>query len=401
MTTFAGLKTRVARALRDPSMLTFLDADLGDYVNRGIVEVSKYAPQQFVEDIALNAGQNSYRVRGGTGNLLANPSFEGGDATIVQASSPVSVTVGNASNLLSGWLLTATTLVRFTQSALAKAGIYIGEMTVNAAQASLRLYQDVPVNPGTTYSFSGWHWKGVAGGIANRIRVNSLDSGSTVIAFNVISHDTTAAVPVYASGTYTTPADGTVVYLRVELLCNGTPSATEVFNFDAISLVESSDANLVADNALQSIELRRVEVFDATTSPASSMGVMQPNSAEYVSGSESGWDFWNGSLTIPYRIFTGLSTSSNFVRVWGWAPYDRLTSDTQVTDLSNELEEAVVIYSRIEGFRALLQDRDLFTQWQTRSHNTDTSPAAVMNALNLAQDDWRHLARSLLVLRGS
>jgi hypothetical protein len=47
----------------------------------------------------------------------------------------------------------------------------------------------------------------------------------------------------------------------------------------------------------------------------------------------------------------------------------------------------------------LLSSRELFSQWQIRSNNTDVTPAALMNDLSLAQADWRRLSRSMTVLR--
>ena len=403
MTTFAELKTRAARSLRDPSKVTFLDAELGDYINRGIAEVGRYAPQQFVEDIQLNEGQNTYQLRGGTGNLIANPSFEQGDETMFDSAYNV-LTPSTAPDLTAGWQTTYSDIrVLFGKSAYAKSGTVVGIIYVPANTSQRSMYQDIPVNPGTTYYLSGWHWKGAAGGEGNVILVNTLDVNSAVILTDVIRHDTTAGTPQFMSGSYTTPVDGTVKYLQVKIVgySAGAYSSEQSYGFEDIKLVESADANLVASNSRANIEVRRVEIFNSSYTPVLSVLNLTPNSSEYISSSEAGWDYWAGDLTIPVGTFNQLDTAINFLRVWGWAPYDRLTDDTQVTDLTNELEEAVLLFVRIEGLSALVMDRDLFTQWQTRSGNTDASPASIMNAQSLAQEEWRRRVRSLQVLRGS
>jgi hypothetical protein len=67
--------------------------------------------------------------------------------------------------------------------------------------------------------------------------------------------------------------------------------------------------------------------------------------------------------------------------------------------VSHELETAMRSYCRVEALRRLIVERDLFTQWQTRSNNTDVSPAALMNGLAQAEESWRRTERRLTVLR--
>ena len=73
--------------------------------------------------------------------------------------------------------------------------------------------------------------------------------------------------------------------------------------------------------------------------------------------------------------------------------------DTQVTDLSNELEWAVLLYCDAVATRRLWNDRSLFTQWQTRSNNTDITPAQLANRLNGLEAQWERKERQLHVLR--
>lgn len=75
--------------------------------------------------------------------------------------------------------------------------------------------------------------------------------------------------------------------------------------------------------------------------------------------------------------------------------------DGIIVPLSSALTAALVAYARKEGMERLNMSRELFTQWQTQSNNSDVSPAALMNALTLARDEWRRLSRKLVVLRDS
>lgn len=401
MTTFAELKTRAARSLRDPSKATFTDDYLGDFINEGIVEVSRYAPQPFIEDIQLVEGQLSYPLRGGDGNLLANPSFEEGDQTMFDGAYNL-VNPGDT-ELTGGWDVSAQLRALWTRSTNRKTGLYVGVIQQPALTADRYFYQDIPVNAGVSYGVSGWHWKSVAGGKTNAVRFHTLDSSSVIVSTDAVRHDTTSNLPQSFSGVIDVPGDGTVAYIRVILaaLTGGSNATEERFAFEDIKVVEYGQGHLVADNQRNLIEVRRVEVFSYGYEPPVSIGTVPSGAGEYVSSSETGWDFWQGDLHIPYRVYTSLDRSTHFLRVWGWAPYDRLTADTQTTDLTGEMEEQVLFYARMKGLEALMLDRDLFTQWQTRSGNTDTSPAAIMNGLTIAQGQWRQRTRSFLVLRGS
>lgn len=66
MTTFAALRTLVARDLRDPDKLVFDDPTLGDLVNAAIVEVGRIAPERFQDDITPVANTMNYTVHTAT-----------------------------------------------------------------------------------------------------------------------------------------------------------------------------------------------------------------------------------------------------------------------------------------------------------------------------------------------
>lgn len=390
MTTFAELKTQAAALLADPSLKTFDTADLGYFINAGIAEVSRLAPQRNTEDVALIDGSLTYKLHGGEGNLVANPSFESGDATLLAGLT--SVGTGDT-ELTGGWVPSATMNVWFIRSPFAKSGLRTGLIRLAALEAAKWLYQDIPVNPDTTYYVSGWHWKGYAGGESNAVRFHTLDSGSSIVTTDVLSHLTTASTPTKFTGTITIPASG-VSFIRVVLQAEDSPLERD-FYFEDISVTEDATAG-VADNSRDAIEVRRVEAWTNSFDPAR-LKARIARSDGY--DSESGWEFWAGDLRIPLRILNGLDTAADFLRVWMYAPYDKLIGAGQVTDLTFELEQAVMSYVRQEALARLSHERDLYSQWQTRSGNTDVSPAALMNALTIAREDWRRKSRAIMVLR--
>lgn len=152
-------------------------------------------------------------------------------------------------------------------------------------------------------------------------------------------------------------------------------------------------------NATPEIEVSRVEVWDTSDTPARFQSLVQPASAQPYRLSEGGWEVWNGTLRIPNRVEDYLVPEDHTIKVWGYRPYVTPTVDADVLECSAEQEQAVLAYIKVEALKALIASRDLFTQWQTRTNNTDVSPASLMNQLSLAEDSWRRKARSILRLR--
>lgn len=150
------------------------------------------------------------------------------------------------------------------------------------------------------------------------------------------------------------------------------------------------------------IEVARVELWDGTTTPATRMSVIEPASSG-IADSEAGWVNWGGTLYLPSwvdRVVDG-AEDDHLIRVWGYSPYANLTADADVCSVSNDAKYALLAYARLEAIERLIADRNLFTQWQTRSGNTDISPAGLMNEANHVRDDWRRKSRNLLRLRSA
>lgn len=148
------------------------------------------------------------------------------------------------------------------------------------------------------------------------------------------------------------------------------------------------------------IEPMRVEIWDSTTDPESLIYPVNPAGAEWAPN-DSGWVFWNSYLYLPTRVVRGLQghEADYLIRIFGYMPYIIPTADDDVLPLSQEAEQAVVKFARVEGLELLLANRDLFTQWQTRSGNSDISPAGLQNQLSMARADWRQYSRAISRLR--
>lgn len=147
------------------------------------------------------------------------------------------------------------------------------------------------------------------------------------------------------------------------------------------------------------IEVKMVEVWSKATTPHRFLGRLNAASAGYSRSSIDGWMVWGGVLTLTNVIVDWLDPAKHVIRVWGYSPYLKLTTDSQVLTVSNELEQAMRVYCRIEALQRLVFDRDLFSQWQSIAGNTDVTPAGLMNSLSLAQADWRRRERQLFVPR--
>lgn len=401
MTTLAEMRTAIQRELRDPDAQVFTAPQIDDFINHGIAEVSRLAPQRFYEDIPFVEGERRYRVRGGTGNLIVNPSFEiGDDSVLVQtaALAPL-VDTGDAELLLEGWRISHDMKVYFPTSTNKQNGRRVGVFEPVSGASSRYMFQHIPVNPDTVYLFSAYHWKSATGGLASVVQVDTLDENEAVVSSAVISHSTTSATPVQASGSVTIPSSG-VSFLRVRHILSGVQPATlQRAVWDQVILLEQAEAVLVSDTAAPQIEVTRVEVWDTAEVPERYLTWLQPASGGFVNASEAGWEMWGGYLYLPDSVMRTLNAETHILRVKGYAPYDRLLLDSQTTDLTDELEFAVRVYARVKSLESLVQQRDLFTQWQTRANASDVSPAALMNGLAQAQEQWRRLARTITVLR--
>lgn len=146
------------------------------------------------------------------------------------------------------------------------------------------------------------------------------------------------------------------------------------------------------------IEVVRVEVWDATTTPPRYLWHLRPGGAMPLNDSGSGWRIWAGTLYLSNAQENLIDPVQHYLRVWGYGPYTMVSGSTPMP-CGPQLEQAIISFCRVEALRRLSLDRDLFAQWQTRANNSDVSPGALMSMLQLAEDDWRRKSKAIFVLR--
>lgn len=157
----------------------------------------------------------------------------------------------------------------------------------------------------------------------------------------------------------------------------------------------------VFSSAVPEVEVNRVEMWDVTVTPNRPVALLAPASQGYINFSNTGWFNRDGVLELPYSTVAsiGSDVDSWLIRVWGYRPYPPVSGDDDIVPVSGEREQAIRDYVRLLALQRLVNERDLFTQWQTRAGNSDVSPASLLSALNSAMADWKARARSITVLR--
>lgn len=198
--------------------------------------------------------------------------------------------------------------------------------------------------------------------------------------------------------------DGLVEELILSALVEVGRIAPEQFTEDLTPVANQFVYPIRSDDfsgeAVPEVEVMRVEVWDASVEPERFIQRITPASRDIVAG-DTGWYVWNGELYLPSRSVRGLiDYEANYViRVWGYSPYVTPVADDDVIAVSTEVQQAMIWFCRLEAIDLLLASRDLFSQWQTRSGNTDMSPAALMNQRSIAEQAWQRRSRAIARLR--
>lgn len=178
--------------------------------------------------------------------------------------------------------------------------------------------------------------------------------------------------------------------------------APEQYTEDITPLADTLTYALRADvfaDPNPDITLRNVEIWQA--SPEQHRYWVSPKTShpQHLAHSDAGWEVWNGTLRIPQRYLDLIRLDDDTIRVWGYSPWEMVVADDDDLPFPQSYEEALVVAANVGVLRRLTSNRALFTQWQTRSNNTDVSMASLMNDLESAKDEWRRLAREMRVDR--
>lgn len=185
-------------------------------------------------------------------------------------------------------------------------------------------------------------------------------------------------------------------------------TAPELFQENITPIANTAEYRLRSGSfsaAVREIGLTLVELWTNATPSLPVLEFVAASSAP-IKNSQAGWRVWNGTLALTQSQVSVISPTAHIIRVWGYSPFAIPAAGGGGADdielpLSTALGSALAVYARKEGMERLNVSRDLYQQWQTQSNNTDVSPAALMNALTLARDEWRRLSRKLVVLRDS
>jgi hypothetical protein len=153
--------------------------------------------------------------------------------------------------------------------------------------------------------------------------------------------------------------------------------------------------SLVFPAPVPEIRLVRVEVWTGT--PQRFKFKVKAKAGQTARDSIAGWEVWGGKLEIPDWVEANIDAALDTIRVWGYSPYAPISADADIVPVSAELELAVRSYCRVEAMRKLVGSRTLFKQWQARSNNTDVTLGQLNSDLQVAEEEWRRLARSLKV----
>lgn len=121
----------------------------------------------------------------------------------------------------------------------------------------------------------------------------------------------------------------------------------------------------------------------------------------------NGWDHVSGLLVLPQSTVRWLTdvwampVPTHAIRVRGYRNRIRVNDlTTGSPDIASLPEEqAIVTLAQLAGFEALMNDRALYTQWQTATHATDVSPTQLSNMAYGAQAKWDRMRRHLYLIR--
>lgn len=157
---------------------------------------------------------------------------------------------------------------------------------------------------------------------------------------------------------------------------------------------------VTSDDPIPEIDVMRVEVLDTTDTPWSLKGTLRSRYGERSNSSAAGWEVWNGTLSLTPAQEAGIDPTTDILRVWGYAPYAELTaSPANTVTLSMEQEYALRDYVRIEAIKMLLASRELYSQWQTASRNSDVTLGQLSGLYAQADAAWKRRARAMATLR--
>lgn len=236
------------------------------------------------------------------------------------------------------------------------------------------------------------------------VQLTSITGEADTELFTLTGHGLNDGTAVtFASLTGGTGLSTTTTYYVIEADDDTFQLSTSVGGTAAAFSTDVTDATLQlvgSGVAVPEVEVMRVEVWDTSEDPERFIYRVNPAAHEPY-GSDSGWTFWGGQLRLPSRVVNGLVgyDTTYVIRIWGYSPYVPPLSDNDVIGVSNEVAQAMLWHCRYEALEMLTASRDLYSQWQTRSGNTDTSLAGLNQQKSFAEQTWVRRSRAITRLR--
>ncbi len=407
-TTYLELQTKVSRAIQDPDNATFPVQTIKDIIQAAWAEIGRIAPHKFVEDIDPVIDQTEYQLRTdftvAGANLVVNPSFETNAASEAHLTTAAAV-IAN----ITGWTMPVTTAPAGSyaevmndtaedglwSTLLAWGGTVAGSLGLTAAAT-------FPVAPGSVYHIRAW----VRGDVANtgvagaNIIIKTYNSAGTLLQ-NV---SPLGVVDVAAGDWQQIEGDmvmgSTVRSVRFSVYNDTSSDPNAIVGFDNLEFFRVYSTTTFSD-PVDEVEVMAVELRDNSGDRVRSWKHIDPQSAHPwgLAYSQAGWRVWGGVLYLPDRVVDLIDPDKHTIRVWGYSPFPPVVADNDVIPFGADREEALVIYCYVEALRRLIGNRALFTQWQTRSNNSDISFAGLASDFNMAQTEWKRRAGAIFVPR--
>lgn len=113
-------------------------------------------------------------------------------------------------------------------------------------------------------------------------------------------------------------------------------------------------------------------------------------------GWPAGWSEYAGKIRMPEGMMDVIETnwtdSTLVLRLYGYDDREIPelgTDDMPFSDLQDE--QALRLFVRLQGLRALVDTRALFTQWQADANNSDVSPTQLEAMKSQAYTEWERM----------
>lgn len=158
---------------------------------------------------------------------------------------------------------------------------------------------------------------------------------------------------------------------------------------ETVDVTLDGNSNVVRQYTVESKEIYRVEVWrDAA---------LRGQVTEGTGDSDSGWDLFGSTLTIPTWLV--LDDAADSIKVYGYQDRDILSAGGDIAETDAEAEMAVRLFAVMSGYQRLQNDRAQFQQWMALPGNNDISPTQLDGMANTYLQQWNRHRNQMRRLR--